>query len=94
MKKLTILLGTIFILSSCAYNSGVIVDGENTFSLTRQASTGFQGHGKLKTEAVAEGTQFCSAMDKKFELISQERICEIMLPGCFPAIEISFRCVE
>tara|TARA_B100000780_G_C21050461_1_gene421851 strand:- start:485 stop:640 length:156 start_codon:yes stop_codon:yes gene_type:complete len=47
-----------------------------------------------KSEAVDEGTQFCSAMKKKFELVSQERICEIMLPGCFPAIEISFKCVD
>jgi hypothetical protein len=91
-KIITLLLASI--ISSCAYNSGVIVDGENQFSLTRQAASGFQGHGKLKSEAVDEGKQFCSAMKKKFELVSQERICEIMLPGCFPAIEISFKCVD
>ena len=91
-KILTII--SFLIITSCAYNSGVIVDGENEFSLTRQAASGFQGHGKLKSEAVNEGTQFCSAMNKKFELVSQERICEVMLPGCFPAIEISFRCVD
>jgi hypothetical protein len=91
-KILTII--SFLIITSCAYNSGVIVDGENEFSLTRQAASGFQGHGKLKSEAVNEGKQFCSAMNKKFELVSQERICEIMLPGCFPAIEISFKCVD
>ena len=91
-KILTII--SFLIITSCAYNSGVIVDGENEFSLTRQAASGFQGHGKLKSEAVNEGKQFCSAMNKKFELVSQERICEIILPGCFPAIEISFKCVD
>ena len=91
-KILTII--SFLIITSCAYNSGVILDGENEFSLTRQAASGFQGHGKLKSEAVNEGKQFCSAMNKKFELVSQERICEIMLPGCFPAIEISFKCVD
>lgn len=91
-KILTII--SFLIITSCAYNSGVIVDGENEFSLTRQAASGLQGHGKLKSEAVNEGKQFCSAMNKKFELVSQERICEIILPGCFPAIEISFKCVD
>ncbi len=37
-KKITTLL-LASMISSCAYNSGVIVDGENQFSLTRQAAS-------------------------------------------------------
>ena len=89
----SVILILIFIFG-CAYNSGVVVNGDNLFSITNQASTGLQGHGKLKAEAVAQGTQFCSAMNKDFEIISQDRICEIITPGCFPAIEIFFSCVD
>ncbi|MDB9898351.1 hypothetical protein OAD25_01590 [Gammaproteobacteria bacterium] len=79
-------------LYSCATNSGVVPIGNEQFFISKQAATGFTGLGNLKAEAIKEGTVFCSAMKKEFELISQDQSEGLQVLGNFPRVEITFIC--
>ena len=92
-KKITALL-LASIISSCAYNSGVVPIGNEEFFISKQAKSGFKGLANLKAEAIQEGTQFCNAMNKEFELvtpIAEPSNISIRI-GSFPRVEITFLC--
>ena len=91
MKKLLSMV-CILIVASCASNSGVVPIGKEQFFISKQAATGFTGLGTLKAEAIKEGTQFCSAMKKEFELVSQNNSEGLHILGNFPFVEITFIC--
>ena len=92
MKNYLIPLTIIFLLSSCATNSGVVPIGSEQFFISKQAATGFTGLGNLKAEAIKEGTVFCNAMKKEFELVSQDQSEGLQVLGNFPRVEITFIC--
>lgn len=80
------------IISSCAINSGIVPVGNEQFFISKQAATGFTGLGNLKAEAIKEGTQFCNAMEKEFELIAQDQSDGMHVLANFPRVEITFIC--
>ena len=91
------IFGTLFVgmalLIGCAANSGVLPIGNDTFFVSRQAATGFTGLGTLKAEAMREGSVFCGAMNKEFELVSEDNSEGLQVLGNFPWVEITFVCV-
>ena len=66
--------------------------GNEQFFISKQAATGFTGLGNLKAEAIKEGTQFCNAMEKEFELIAQDQSDGMHVLANFPRVEITFIC--
>tara|TARA_B100000886_G_scaffold178923_1_gene122654 strand:+ start:350 stop:628 length:279 start_codon:yes stop_codon:yes gene_type:complete len=79
-------------LVGCATNSGVVPIGNDQFFINKQAATGFSGLGNLKAEAINEGTVFCSAMKKEFELVSDNQSEGLQILGNYPWVEITFQC--
>jgi len=92
MKGIIYISISVLFLASCATNSGVVPIGNERFFISKQAATGFTGLGNLKAEAIKEGTVFCSAMKKEFELISQDQSEGLQVLGNFPRVEIAFIC--
>jgi len=66
--------------------------GNEQFFISKQAATGFTGLGNLKAEAIKEGTVFCNAMKKEFELVSQDQSEGLQVLGNYPRVEITFIC--
>jgi len=91
VNKIFIIL-SFLIISSCAINSGIVPVGNEQFFISKQAATGFTGLGNLKAEAIKEGTVFCNAMKKEFELVSQDQSEGLQVLGNYPRVEITFIC--
>ena len=91
MKKLIPLI-LLTALVGCATNSGVVPIGNDQFFINKQAATGLTGIGNLKAEAINEGTVFCNAMKKEFELISDDQSRGLQIYGNYPWVEITFQC--
>ena len=83
---------SVLFLASCATNSGVVPIRSEQFFISKQAATGFTGLGNLKAEAIKEGTVFCNAMKKEFELVSQDQSEGLQVLGNYPRVEITFIC--
>ncbi len=62
--------------------------------LAKQAATGFSGLGNLKAEIIAEGSVYCSGLDKKFQLVSTQETQPPYILGNYPRSEIQFMCLE
>jgi hypothetical protein len=92
MKGISYISISVLFLVSCATNSGVVPIGSEQFFISKQAATGFTGLGNLKAEAIKEGTVFCNAMKKEFELGSQDQSEGLQVLGNFPRVEITFIC--
>ena len=92
MKGISYISISVLFLVSCATNSGVVPIGSEQFFISKQAATGFTGLGNLKAEAIKEGTVFCNAMKKEFELVSQDQSEGLQVLGNFPRVEITFIC--
>ena len=88
MKKLLSIPLSVFLLLSCAVNSGVVPLSENEFFISKQAGYSFTGYGTLKAEAIQEGQSFCKGQNKQFKLLSDRAIEGLNLPH----IEIKFSC--
>ena len=91
--KIIIIIGAIF-LAGCASNSGVVLMGQDTFMVSRQAATGFSGSGTLKAEALQEASQYCANQNMSLQVIN---IIEAKPPYIFtnfPKAEVQFRCLD
>jgi hypothetical protein len=91
MKKL-FSIGAL-LLSGCAANSGIVVTGQDSYFVSRQAATGFTGMGTLKAEALGEAGLFCGSKGKTLEVIGENDAKPPFILGNFPKTEIRFKCV-
>ena len=82
------------LLTGCASNSGVVPSGNNTFSVSRQAASGFSGLGTLKTDAIEEAHQYCLKNNKALHVISATESDPPFILGNFPKADVQFSCVE
>lgn len=80
-------------MAGCASNTGVVSGGQGSYSLAKQAATGFPGLGNLKAEAVSEGNQYCLAQGQDFALTNATETQPPYILGNYPRAEIEFRCV-
>lgn len=92
MKKYLCL--SLFILSACASNSGIISIGTDTFMVSRQAATGFSGLGTLKADAFKEANQYCSNQNKNLRVVNTSESSPPYVLGNFPRAEVQFMCLE
>lgn len=90
--KAMIFIASIF-FSACAEKSGVYPAGNNTHSISNQASTGFSGMQDIRTDAYKEASQYCKDLNKNFEVISNEESKPPYVFGNYPRITLTFRCM-
>jgi hypothetical protein len=82
------------VLSGCASDSGVVRLGENSFTISKQAATGFSGMGNLRADALQEAAAQCASDGgKSVQIINTRESQPPYVLGNFPRIDIDFRCV-
>ena len=92
MKTISPIIVIAFVLGGCAVNSGVVATSADTFSVSRQAATGFTGLAGLYPEAVKEASEQCSKMGKQYVELNRSSSRPPYIAGNFPRVEIQFRC--
>lgn len=91
MKYLSVV--SILILGGCASNSGIVQMGNDTYMVSRQAATGFEGMGTLKADAMREAYEQCQKSGKSVEVLEAIDAKPPYIFGNFPKTEIRFKCV-
>jgi hypothetical protein len=81
------------LVAACASHTGVVALGEDQFMIAKQQATGFPGLGNMKAEVIAEGTQHCNSLRKKFRLVAAQETKPPYVLGNYPRVEIQFRCI-
>jgi hypothetical protein len=81
-------------LTGCAVNSGVVPIGPDTFTVSRQAASGFSNFGELKPDALNEANQYCTNRQKSLVVINSTEARPSSGPGDFPKAEVQFTCVD
>ena len=92
MLRKCLLLCVFLFIVSCASNTGVIKIGEDKLFIAKQAATGFPGTGGIKTEAIKEASQYCTAQDKSLKIIELKENEGPYILGKYPRVEITFLC--
>jgi hypothetical protein len=81
------------LLGACASNDGVVRMGNDTYSISKQATTGFTGLGKLRADAMRDAYKQCSKAGKSVEVTHTDKSHPPFISGNFPRVDITFRCV-
>ena len=90
-----ILLGLIALMFiSCAEKSGVYPSGENTYTISNQAATGFSGLQDIKTETYKEAAIFCKQKNQDFKVINLNTTKPPYILGNYPRVDLQFQCIK
>ncbi len=90
-----IILGiAVILLAGCAVNSGVVRIAPDTYTVSRQAATGFSGSGDLKFKAIVEADAFCKRQGKSLRILRTGGTHPPYFFGNFPKAEVEFRCID
>lgn len=92
MKKLIMI--SVLVLTGCAYNSGVLPIGKDSYMVSRQARTGFMGMANLKAEAIQEATAFCEGKGKVVYVTGTKESEPPFILANYPRAEVHFSCVD
>ncbi|MDO9298656.1 hypothetical protein [Bradyrhizobium sp.] len=84
----------LLIMGGCAINSGVVQTGQNTFTVSRQAASGFSNYSELRPEAINEANQYCANQRQSAVMINIKDARQSSGPGDFPRAEVQFTCVD
>jgi hypothetical protein len=68
--------------------------GNNTYMITRQASTGFSGSGTLKAEALEEAARFCTTQGKQMKVVAITEAQPPYILANFPKAEVVFKALD
>jgi hypothetical protein len=94
MKKGLLCVVICTAISGCAANSGVVPMGQGNYLVSRQAATGFNGSGNLKTEALQEANAYCNGNKSELNVVRIQEAQPPFLLGNFPKAEVQFTCVQ
>jgi hypothetical protein len=94
VEKPILLSALLFFLASCASNSGVIQTGKDTYVISKQAATGFNGLGSLKADALKEAYGQCAKTGQSVQVVDDQESKPPFILGNFPRVDITFRCVK
>jgi len=89
----TLLLGLLLLFVGCAEKSGVYPSGENTYSISNQAATGFSGLQDIKSEAYEEASLFCEQKNQDFKVVNVESTKPPYILGNYPRVDLQFKCI-
>lgn len=85
-------LAAALLLAGCATNSGVVNISPNTYVVSRQAGTGFNGMGSLRAEALQEAGGACTKQGKTLRIVSEKESAPPYVLGNYPRIDVTFAC--
>jgi hypothetical protein len=91
--KIISVLSVVALISGCAANSGVIPMGQEMYTVSRQAASGWTGSGTLKAEALTEAGAFCAGQKRGLQVVSMNEAQPPFVLGNFPKAEVQFRCI-
>lgn len=80
------------LFSGCASYTGVVKVADNSFMISRQASTGFHGRGTMPEDNLKDANQFCEYAGKKAEVTKVYNTEPPYILGRYPRSEIYFDC--
>ena len=82
-------------LAACASNPGVIQTGPNSYTVGRQAKTGFYGGSilQLKAQAVADAQGYCAKSGRQAKVTNSSESQGPYVFGTYPRAEVEFECV-
>ena len=83
----------LFFFAGCAEKSGVYPAGNNSYSISNQASTGFSGMQDIRADAYKEASLHCKNLNKNFEVITNEETKPPYIFGNYPRINLTFKCI-
>lgn len=92
--KILIPIIVCMLLVGCAYNSRVIQKEQDTFMITRQASTGFEGSSRIRNLALYDARQFCATKGRCMHVVSIGGHHPPYIFGNFPRVELKFMCLD
>lgn len=93
-SAIVLLVSAGLLSGACASNSGVVPIGPDTFMVSRQAATGFTGHGNLKAEALREAEDYCTGRKKVMQIVNSTESQPPYIFGNFPKAEVQFMCLD
>ena len=79
-------------LNACAIDTGVVPLSSNTFTITKQASTGFPGIDGVKEGVLQEANKYCANTHKRLKILSTSETKPPFIFGNFPKAEMTFSC--
>jgi len=88
-----LLLGLLLLFVGCAEKSGVYPSGENTYSISNQAATGFSGLQDIKSEAYEEASLFCKQKKQDFKVVNVKTTKPPYILGNYPRVDLQFKCI-
>jgi hypothetical protein len=91
MKRI-IALSTLLVLTACAIDTGVVPLNNYTFTITKQAGTGFLGIDGVKEGVLQEATKYCANLHKTLKIISSQETQPPYILGNFPRADMTFSC--
>lgn len=90
MKK-QIILASFLIITGCAIDTGVIPLNDHTYTITKQAATGFTPFYEVKKGVLQEATKYCDIMHKTLKIITLNNQTPYNT-GNFPRADMTFSC--
>jgi hypothetical protein len=90
MKK-QIILVSFLIITGCAIDTGVIPLNNHTYTITKQAATGFTPFYEVKNGVLQEATKYCDIMHKTLKIITLKNQTPYNT-GNFPRADMTFSC--
>jgi hypothetical protein len=91
-KLLLIILASFLIITGCAIDTGVIPLNNHTFTITKQAATGFTPIYVVKQGVLQEATKYCDIMYKTLKIITLQQTQPPYIAGNFPRADMTFSC--
>jgi hypothetical protein len=79
-------------LNACAIDTGVVPLSSNTFTITKQASTGFPGIDGVKEGVLQDANKYCANTHQLLKILSTSETKPPYIFGNFPKAEMTFSC--
>ena len=79
-------------LNACAIDKGVVPLSSNTFTITKQASTGFPGIDGVKEGVLQDANKYCANTHQRLKILSTSETKPPFIFGNFPKAEMTFSC--
>lgn len=94
MKKQSLLIVLLVLLSGCANQSGITQVDPDTFMVSRQADIDFSGIGTLRADAIQAAYHYCINQNKFMRIVDITEYFPPDISRGFPRAEVQFMCLE
>lgn len=86
-------LAGLLLLVGCATTSGIGNIGKDTYTLRREAGSGFSGLATLRGETLREAAAHCRGMGREFLLVRTQESRPPYVFGNYPSVDLDFMCL-